>query len=226
MVAASIDKMREQFADAPGEGEFGCKAGIVKAPTVDVENRIVKGVISTTTRDLDDEIVVAAGFDLSYFEQVKTVYFHHQYDTPIGRNVRLAMRDDGMYATTYISKTPFADDILTMISEEIINGFSVGFRAQDAGPLTDDEREKYGDASGIVRRSLLLEYSSTPMPACPDALVKSLDACLTAGKIHRSSAVKCGLPDSPRRKMYPVSGPATVERRMIVTDDGDVVVMR
>jgi hypothetical protein len=168
------------------------------APTIDREQRLVKGVVTTTAIDLDDEVVVPSGLDLSYFpKQVAAVYLDHLYARENGpaavgtcRRLSRTKDGDGLWAQTYILPTALGDEILTAIEAGALGGLSIGAKAIEAGPPTDEERERYGDrVKSVLRRGLLLEYSFTSMPCNPDALLELEQK----GKIRKSTAVLFGL---------------------------------
>ena len=78
----AIERLKAQFKDEIGDGHAGIKAAPIKTPEVDHANRLVKGMVTTTDVDMDDEVVLP-NFDTSYFPKaVKAVYLDHQYDVP------------------------------------------------------------------------------------------------------------------------------------------------
>jgi HK97 family phage prohead protease len=204
-------KASPNFPDTDG-GEVRAKATLLKSPSIDRETRLVKGLVSVAVPDMDNEVVIPAGLDRGYFpEKVKAVYFNHDYSgMPVGTCRRMTVQDGGksLFASTYILPGARGDDIMTAIEAEAINGFSVGFVATDYGPPTQEETKSYGACDTVIRKGRLIEYSITPMPACPQALVEMV----SKGLIHRSSAVEFGLEDTPARKVYPVRGAAKVWR--------------
>lgn len=209
-ITDAIKRFHEAHGFQAGEGEIKVKQTTIKTPAIDKEQRLVKGLVSVAVPDMDDEVVLAARLDTSYFpERVKAVYYNHNYnDLPVGTCRRLGVRTDekALFATTYILPGARGDDLLTCLESGAINGFSIGFRADEFGPPTPEETKEYGSHTTIVRRGLLIEYSITPMPACPDALVD----LVSKAKIHRSNAVFFGLPDTPARKFFP-----TTERKVL-----------
>jgi HK97 family phage prohead protease len=207
----NIDAIKAHHGAVAKDGEVRIKAATIKTPTIDRDQRLVKGLVSVAVPDLDNEVVVPSGLDTSYFpEKVKAVYFSHNYgELPVGTCRAMSVKDSGrsLYAATYILPGARGDDLLTAMEHEAINGFSVGFMPVEYGPPTPEETKAYGLHDCIVRKGLLLEYSVTPMPCNPDALVELVSKSL----IHRSSAVAFGLPDTPERKVF-----AVTERRVLV----------
>jgi HK97 family phage prohead protease len=194
---------------------------------VDMETRLVKGLISVAVPDLDSEVVLPSGLDRSYFpDKVKSVYFGHDYSQmPVGRCAKLKAHGDAMWAVTRILPGPRGDDLLVAMQEEAVNGFSIGFRPDDMGEPSKEEIRKYGYHDRIIRKAKLIEYSVVSMPACPLAtidmkgqVIGKLDELLTKGKIRRSSAVEFGLPESAEPKTFAVR-----PRRAFVVDGAVVV---
>lgn len=171
--------------------------------SVAADRRLVSGTIARAAANANGYILVPAGFDTSYFPtQVRSVYYDHAYGTiPIGVNRSLELRDDGsMYATTYIRRGPFQDDLLAAIEEGAVRGLSVGIVPIESREPTPEEERTYGRAKTIVLRARLIEYSITPMPADPQALIDLVQR----NHIRRESAVLMGLPDTPQRRVWAV----------------------
>lgn len=209
----TIDRLKASPNFPPDdEGEVCAKSAILKSPSIDRETRLVKGRVSVAVPDMDSEVVLPGGLDQSYFpDRVKAVYYSHNYHEPvIGTCRRLTIADGGksLYASTYILPGARGDDLMTAIEAEAVNGFSVGFVATEFGPPTEIERRTYGECERVIRKGRLIEYSLTPMPACPEALVEMV----SKGLIHRSSAVAFGLPDTPTRRVFAVATPRKVFR--------------
>jgi HK97 family phage prohead protease len=213
-----IDPIATQHASEVGGDDVLCKATVIKSIKSDHEQRLVSGIVSTTSVDLDNEIVVPSGMDLSYFPGcVKAVYLNHDYSSlPVATCRKLTPQGDALFCQTYIRRGPMGDDLLLAIEDGAVNGFSVGFKPIDFGPPTMDERKAYGECDTVVRSSKLLEYSIVSMPANPDALIEMV----SKGKIRRESAVRFGLDDSPVRKFH-----AVTERTRRVYDCGDDVLL-
>lgn len=217
-MATTIEQLRERHKGAVGDKDIHVKASAAgESMKVDWDNRLIKGLASTTLIDEDGEVVVPAGADLSYFlgadpeneaGGIRTVYKNHDYTVELGVCRRMAVRSNGLWAQTYVTKLPIGEDTLTLIDEGIIRGQSIGFAVNESGPPTDEETRKYGPCRIVTRSYKVIEYSITGMPCNPGALLEAV----TKGMIHRTSAVVFGLPDTPIRKWFPVKGKAEVER--------------
>lgn len=186
------DMQRRHTDDNPGS--VTVKRLHIKTPVVDIENRTVQGLCSAETIDLDGDVVQLSGIDTTYFlgaddeSGVRTVYLDHDYARPIGTCRKLKMTSDGLYAQTYITRLPIGDEVMTLVQEGIIRGMSIGFRSMEASDPTIDEMVKYGrECSRVIRKSLLLEYSLTPMPANPDAMMQ-LQSLVAKSRIRQKTA--------------------------------------
>ena len=170
----ATERMRKRFERAvPGHGSFGAKSAVTDAET-DVANRLVKAWVSTTEPDQEGDVVLPDGADMSYFPtRVKAVYLNHDYDKPIGVCRKMAVRDNGLWALTYIATTDLGNETLTLVNEGVIGGMSIGFRTMKADRATDDEKSVYGDETQrMVREYKLVEYSLTAMPMNQGALIQ------------------------------------------------------
>lgn len=155
------------------------KRATILTPSVDRKNRLVQGVVSCESVDVDGDVIVQSGIDTSYFFGpegtelgAKTVYLDHDYSKPIGTCVNLSIRNGEMFSTTFITKLPVGEDVLTLVEEGIIRGLSIGFRILEANAPTAVEVAQYGaNCQRVIRKSLMLEYSLTPMPCNPDAML-------------------------------------------------------
>lgn len=187
---------------------------------------LITAVATTAAVDLDDEVVVPKGADWSYFKAFKSVYYNHRYDMPVAVLRNLAMTSDGSGWRIQVSTigTEFSRDVAVCVAEGAINGGSIGFQRIDHSPPTPAEVSLYGPHEHITRTWKGLEWSITPMPCNPQAMIEGvtagksalredtasrLSALVGKSRISRESARKMGLPD---RKLIPVRGVIEVRR--------------
>lgn len=203
-----IRKNRDIGADQP-IGIVGCVCKSL-APT---SNSRIKTVYATTQDiDLDDEVVVAAGADTSYFFKNGAIFIEHSGEitdkvgvlrspTPFPSNADI----QGWKIGIEFLNTPLANDILEMSN---VGGLavSIGFIPIDAGKPTAEEVERYGKGRkfrSIVRRWKWLETSVVGMPcnvSCQSSAMafdssKSsiiLDL-VTKGRIQQTTAARLGI---------------------------------
>jgi HK97 family phage prohead protease len=122
--------------------------------------------VSTGHRDRMDEVLLPEGADMKNFRKNPVVLWAHQYDQPpIGKALWIKNDGDGILAKVKFASTEFAQEILGLFKEGILNAFSVGFIPKE---YTD------GDGEKKPRRTYnnweLLEFSAVPVPANPEAL--------------------------------------------------------
>lgn len=171
-----------------------------------------EAIINTGGIDLVDEVVVPRGIDWSYFKVYKSIYWNHDAGgstLPVGklRNLSLRTGPDRWAASWIWASNPFAQQVKVAVQEEVCNGTSIGFVPTDRGTLTEDERAMYGDAATICRSSIGLEFSVTPQPCLPDAmiggksmepsedLIRGLERLVQRGRITKQGAQSMGLPE-------------------------------
>lgn len=180
----------------------------------------ILALATTADIDLEGEVVVPEGLDPSPFQKNKTVYLNHNYwdrEAMVGsmRNVKLDKGRGGWLVRVKMASTPSAQETLTLIEEEVINGGSIGFERIDSGALTEEEVEKYGPANMITRKGRWFEWSVTAMPCNPFALIQrgapvlsdekagALDNLVRKGRVSLEFAKLVGLPPEragkPRR---------------------------
>jgi len=215
------------------------KTYALAAPTeaVNIDQRLVSGYISTTDVDMIGDVVLPEGMDdVTYFAGTRSVNLEHDPSKAVGTNRRLTVHPNGVWATTYIGRHALGEDVFTMIREGVIRGMSIEWdpRSLASSAPTKAERERYGDGcKRVFRKWTLTRYAFTAQPMNPYCLVEGvksaayltamtpvweqMESLFKAGKIHRSSAVAAGFPDTPARKTWAVAEPA--KKRAIVTGE-------
>lgn len=169
-----ITKMRGRHGlksgQAVGVAGFHCKEAAISEAESDVE-----AVMTTVDVDLDDEVVLPSGADLSYFNATsqRKVFLDHCYD--MASNVGVvrfinpfpnAEKPIGLKARIHIyrrMKDSRCDDLLERIKQGGM-GMSVGFIPMEVGEPSRDEVVLYPKAESIVRRWKMLEVSFTSLP--------------------------------------------------------------
>ncbi len=140
--------------------EIGC-AEIVKE--VNKEDMIITHYISTRTPDRYDEVMNPKGCDDTEYRKNPVVFFGHRArDLPIAKNIKLSADDYGVIAVTKFDSSEFAKEVFRLNTEGFLNSWSIGFVPMEQPEVKD----KYL----YYERWKLLEYSSVPIPANPDAV--------------------------------------------------------
>jgi HK97 family phage prohead protease len=172
-----IERMRDQHKLKEGD-RLGIKFALNTEVKVDGEARTVRAIANTAAIDLQDEVVIPSGAEKDsmgqpvYFGQARTIFLNHDYTQPIGK-LRTAHEDRGGWQTFFhvSDKTQTARETFLLIQERIINGVSIGFKANDWGRPTTEEIKLYGPASAVVRKWTWIELSVTPVPCNPEAWI-------------------------------------------------------
>jgi HK97 family phage prohead protease len=94
----------------------------------------------------------------------------HQ-DPPAGRGLSIEDREDGAYMAFRVSKTQKGDEILTLASDGVTKGVSVGFETVPGGT---EYRSVDGHRTAVYTRAVLREVSTTWMPAYQQAQVLAI----------------------------------------------------
>ena len=114
-----------------------------------------------------------SGWKLDAYKQNPVVLWAHDYrQPPIAKAVDVQVVGDRLVASAeFVPKelSPFADSIYQMIKAGFLKGTSVGFR-----PLKWALNSERGGMD--FHEQELLEFSITPVPAHPDALIEARDA--------------------------------------------------
>jgi HK97 family phage major capsid protein/HK97 family phage prohead protease len=80
----------------------------------------------------------------------------------VGRGLFLQERDDGAYMTFKVSKTQAGDELLTLVSDGVVKGASVGFFEVDGGSSVE---QRSGKRVRVHRRAGLEHVATTFRPA-------------------------------------------------------------
>jgi len=129
------------------------------------DERAIIHYISTNDLDRTKDIMNPAGMDATDFLKARTVFFNHNYNQPIAKNTELIVEPNGVKAKTVFSETKFADDVYKWHTEGIVNTWSIGFTADPKDITIDPDKGVW-----TYNKWNLLEYSSAPLPANPNAL--------------------------------------------------------
>lgn len=132
------------------------------------KERTISFVGTSEDVDRDNEIVLLDGWDFENFKTNPVVLWMHDYrQVPIGKVVGITKdnKNKRIFFDIYFSKTyPFAETILGLVKEGILNATSVGFRVKDWD--YDEDRDLF-----ILKENELFEISIVTVPANPKATV-------------------------------------------------------
>jgi HK97 family phage prohead protease len=125
--------------------------------------------ISTSTPDRYGEIVNPFGMDDTNFRKNPVVLFgHNSRNLVIGKNISLVADEYGVKAITKFADTDTGRDLYKLNRDGFLNAWSIGFLP--VGEITKKYDDKTKETYSYIEKWELLEYSSVPVPANPDAI--------------------------------------------------------
>lgn len=148
-------------------------AGVVKS--VNTETRTLVIVGSDETKDRDGDVISVKGWQMENFlKNPVFLYAHDYHSVPIGAASKVVRRknpDRLEFHERFPSKGiyPFADMILELFREKILNASSVGFIPIEWEPLDKDADPNGWEGRRFVKQELL-ELSACPVPSNPAAV--------------------------------------------------------
>lgn len=165
--------------------------GSVKA--INKEGRSLVIVGSDETKDRDGDIIMVSGWQMENFlKNPVFLYAHNHSGVPIGSATKVIRRKnparlefhekfptEGVY--------PFADMILSLFQEKVLNASSVGFLPQKWEEMEKDENDnnRFFPGRRFVKQELL-ELSACAVPRNPSALqVNSLAKTIMAMPLNQ-----------------------------------------
>lgn len=176
----------------------------------DIKGTVIKGYVSTTTKDRYGDVVLPSAFE----ESIKTNYknnpiilFAHDHTRPIGKCTYMALDEKGLYIEALIVD----NEIEPKVQAGILKTFSIGFiplslffvnkDGRRLDPASQDDRaEMWLDTTTrYIDKLDLLENSIVSTPANPDALFtleKSLKDMFD--KKRKSVDGLCGIVDTEK----------------------------
>ena len=135
----------------------------ISGDSINRDELTITHYISTRTPDRYGDIMEPLGCDDSEYKKNPVVFFGHMsQNLPIAKNISLSYTDDGIIAVTKFDDSEFAKEIFRLNAEGFLNSWSIGYL-----PL---ERPIQKGGYNVYEKWQLLEYSSVPIPANPDAV--------------------------------------------------------
>jgi HK97 family phage prohead protease len=141
-------------------------ASVPEVKKIDEKARTIEHIISTGSEDRDSDTINPKGWILDEYLKNPVVLFGHRHDKPpIARAVKLKATEKGLEALTQFPPkgiSQLADTVFEMNRLGYLRSWSVGFDPVKFSMLED---------GGIAfEEQKLLEYSSVPVPANPEAV--------------------------------------------------------
>jgi HK97 family phage prohead protease len=139
--------------------------------------RVARFVLTSDKLDLDGDVVLARGMDVSQYLRNPVVLWAHRFDMPpVGKCVKLSLADAGtkLVADVEFASTKFASELFELVKGGFLRAVSVGFKSLVAG-LADHTllmaRPELRSCKRVVSAATLYEVSLVPIPSNPDALL-------------------------------------------------------
>lgn len=175
-MAYAIKDEKGQPVKHNGEDVFATDVfGAVKAVNKDDRSLVIVG--SDETKDRDGDIIMVSGWEMENFiKNPVFLYAHNHSGVPIGSATKVIRRknparlefhekfpSEGIY--------PFADMILALFQEKVLNASSVGFMPKKWEEMEKDEDNpnQYWPGRRFTKQELL-ELSACAVPSNPAAL--------------------------------------------------------
>lgn len=160
--------------------------------------------ITTSALDRDNEVLLPMGMRRGNFDNNPVVFWNHDYDTPIGKAVKLNQDNNSWSATAELVPRPkshrgewFPDTVHQWMKHGAANGVSVGFIPIETRRPSSRDKEKFGDDVEMVHSKWdLLEFSVTPIPCNQEALINTV----SKGYMTKDQAKKIYNYEAPERK--------------------------
>lgn len=196
-------------------------------PSANVKWVVAK--ISTTTVDMDGDVLVPGGVDLRDFRKNPLVFFGHQIDKfPVGTAVGMKPTPTDIVSKIVFEPRPRSlpaqkewdpDSIHEMMQNGTLRGFSVGATILPGGarPSTPKDVSRFGEGvRRVVERWKLNELSIVPLPANPDALAMSVSKGIIAESswLHEQLLSGPALDTPPARLLVSVQRPPKISLRL------------
>lgn len=202
---------------------FGFKAAV---PDDAKNKRDLVVTANTDMVDLDDEIVVPNGGDISHYKANGANFLDHNYsfESHVGTLRTINPDTKGMDQRSWINrsfifsglKNPMADD-LWRVSQIAGIGSSIGYEELEGSPPSKSDPVRYQKAGWITRKWRMIELSFTAMPCnvgcrshdesgMDESKMGVFDDLVTKGRgrggIDLKSAILLGFPHKSGVSMY------------------------
>lgn len=202
-MAYNVLDEKGELVKRDGKELFGSDfLGVVKG--VNLEDRTLRILATDETRDRDGDIIMMKGWRLeNYIKNPVFLWAHDYKSVPIGAAIKIEKKKTPTrLILTHKFPTPgvhpFADMILQLYFERVINAGSVGFLPYDWEEIKDDEDEDkftagerkffFGPRKFVDQE--LLEHSGCAVPANPNALQDSVSRAMKSLDIKYDDKVK------------------------------------
>ena len=148
------------------------------------EERCVIADMTTTSIDVDGDVVIPSGGDLSRFVKNPIVMWAHNYSEPcIGRALEVRSSKDTLQAKIQFAQTPRATEIWQLVKGGFLKCNSIGFIATNTLHSGNEDFKDYckkntvdKNCKRIITKWTLLENSIVNIPSNEDALIQAISS--------------------------------------------------
>jgi len=168
--------------------------GVVKS--VNLDKRTLRILATDETRDRDGDVISMKGWDFTNYIKNPTFLWSHDYSSvPLAASIKMERkRNPSRLVLTHKFPTagvhPFADMILQLYNEKVINAGSVGFLPFDWEDIKDDDAKQRGWSNRKFTKQELLEHSGCAVPANPNAVQDNIARAMKAIDFEYDDKVK------------------------------------
>ena len=168
--------------------------GVVKS--VNLDKRTLRILATDETRDRDGDIISMKGWNFDNFIKNPVFLWSHDYSSvPLAASIKIERkRSPARLLLTHKFPSagvhPFADMILQLYHERVINAGSVGFFPSEWEEIKNDEEGESGWSNRRFLKQELLEHSGCAVPANPNAVQESISRAMKEVKFEYDDKVK------------------------------------
>lgn len=156
--------------------------------------RAVVGIISTNTVDLQGDVLMAEGCNLTEYNRKKTFLFmHNKASIPVGRCINISRNPDSIVGKfVFLERPPtyptgqdwLPDTLLWAYQQKAMCGFSVGYKEDKIRDANDRDLDLFGHKClAVTSHWTLHEVSACAVPVNPDALAVMVSKGINLDKI-------------------------------------------
>lgn len=164
--------------------------------------------MSKPTTDMDGDVLMPMGVDLSRYKNNSPVLWAHEHSSlPVGVASEIASDETGVYSKIKFGETEFAKDLWSLIKLGAVKMCSVGFIPLEAAIRGTKEFDRIVNEKSlkvmsstrrIITKWLLLENSIVNLGCNNDALVQAVST--KSLKLHGSTYEKLGIEEVKETK--------------------------
>lgn len=224
------DKLHMEFENLKGfQGDI-CRKQTNAIAVSSEDERTIIAKVSTIDVDRQGDVVIPSGCDYTDFNKNPCILFAHNYsEPPIAKAEEIQITDDAVYLKIKFGSTDRCKEFFTLVKENILNAFSIGFYTRKSIDKNSREFKDYvaskmagwkgkvDEIKKIITDWTMMEASLVAIPANQNALVQYVSTKSLSEQMLKELNVKKIDPKEPKK---PVEVEQT-EDTPKETDEGD-----